>query len=551
MTREDPRSCPAGTAVKARPFLTQDPKPPFVGKPWEDFTLAPFMAALDRIEHARRPPEQVIAELHSTQGTFERRSRPAHPGLLAWTEAAVLRYLTAREAEEAEREASGAPRTYPVAEEWVARTELRAPDARGATLYERTAWGRRYVSLCGTVRELRLFSFGSATQERPSAEVAAAAYTAMFGEPCRPAAYGKPYVPVPTEELPAARTVRPQRVRVVAVGSGDGSSVVLADWDEEQVKQRFAEASVPALRRAVDAVDRRPASDCSGCPAIAGCDALPRTTELLGVPALPRRRKRRTVSVSDLRAHSSCPARYHLTRELNLRSPRPESEAVRRGRAVDDWLNEQHARRPHRPCAPEPGPDTPEAWAARGFELGPEAARVASLMIAQHAWSCPLDGLAENEDVFVQRQVVAYDDPLDVIAIATPDLVHTLDSGVVWRETKTATKPPGRGRSLLRRWPQIALAVLLFDSGALGGDPARSRVELEFLYEHDTEVRGVDPGLKDVVDEARQVIRELADPWSRDTSYTPRAGSECAACEALDWCGPGLAHLAANPRHSS
>ncbi|WP_407111329.1 PD-(D/E)XK nuclease family protein [Streptomyces sp. DSM 116494] len=541
--REDLRDCPAGIAVRTRPLVRQDPRPPRAATPWETFALGPLMTALDRIEHYRLPENLVLDELHGSQGTFGNRSRPVHAGLLAWTTAAVSHWRAAREANLADLRAGGRPVTYPVDEHWVVRDLLREPDDRGAALYERTAWGRRYTSLCGTVRELWLLSLGSAKEDRPDAEIAAAAHVAMFGEPCATARYGSAHEPIPPHLLHPARTARPERVRVIAVGCGDGSSAVLADWDECTTRDRYRRHAAPALARVVSRTARTPASTCAKCPAIAGCHDLHRAPGVLGAPEPPRRRERRTVSVSDLRAHAACPARYHLTRVLHLRSPRPESEAVRRGRAVDDWLNEQHARLPHRPCEHEPGPATPQAWAERGFALGPQASRTASLMIAQHAWTCPLDGLEPDETVSVQHQLAVYDEPLDTIVIATPDLVHTRAGGTVLRETKTASTPPRGDQPLLRRWPQLALSVLLLDAGAVG-DPSRSRVELEILYEEDSEVRSIDPALPHVVGEARQVITELAGAWTSDATYTARPGRACADCEALDWCRPGLDHTA-------
>ncbi|MET8337651.1 AAA domain-containing protein [Streptosporangium canum] len=222
MTREDPRDCPTAIAAKARPWIQAAPEPPRRREELQGFTLKPLMDTLDLIEHQGLTVAQAMGELRRTRGTFDQKGRlPAHPGLLEWTVAAVPRYLAAREAEET----AGMVRVYPVPEEWVVARTLGSPDRRGATRYEQTAWGRRYVSPDGSVRELWLLSFGTAKEERSSPEMAAAAHTVAFGFPSV-SGYRKPYQPV--EGLPTARTVRPRRVRVVGVGCGDGSSTVLA-----------------------------------------------------------------------------------------------------------------------------------------------------------------------------------------------------------------------------------------------------------------------------------------------------------------------------------
>ncbi|WP_433243515.1 PD-(D/E)XK nuclease family protein [Streptosporangium sp. CA-135522] len=540
IAREDSRDCPVAVAVKSRPWIQADPEPPRRREELQGFTLKPLMDTLDLIEHQRLTVAQAIEELRRTRGTFDREGRsPAHPGLVEWTAAAVPRYLAARTAEEAGR----AARTHPVRDEWVVGRTLRSPDRRGATRYEQTAWGRRYLSSDGSVRELWLLSFGAVKKERSDSELAAAAHTVAFGIPST-ARYGKPYRPV--KGLPAARMNRPRQVRIVGVGCGDGSSAVLLDWDLEEVGRRYTEHAVPALGRAVDGTTHVPGSSCVDCKALGGCTALHEAPGLLALlPGRPR--PRRSVSASDLRTHDECPARFHLTRQLKLRSSRPESAAILRGRAVDAWLNERHAALPLRGCRHAAGPEDPGDWSAGGHVLTGDEARTGARMIAEHAALCPLDGLGPSERVRVQPQLTCYDPELDVVVIATPDLLHTRAGGWIWRETKTTGNHLREGRSLMRTYPQLALAVLMMASGVLGGDTRRSRIELEMLYPDDGGLEELDPGLPSIVDEARTVIAEMAGPWLRDTSYAPNPGRRCGDCEALDWCRPGREHLATPP----
>ncbi|MFC6083751.1 PD-(D/E)XK nuclease family protein [Sphaerisporangium aureirubrum] len=542
--RDDPRDCPVAIALKARPRLTATGGRPRLSEPLQGFPLGPLMDALDLIEHQYKPLAHVLERLRHTSGTFGRAGvPPAHPGLVEWTVAAIRNYLAKRESDQKHREAVGAARTYPVPEQWVVLRELRSPDQRGATHYEQTAWGRRYVSLDGTVRELRLLSFSTAKHDRPAAEKAAAAYNAAFGTPCDPA-YGRHHRPKP--DLPAARLARPERVRVIDVGCGDGSSFVLLDWDLEEVRARYAEHALPVLSRAADGAAPVPGASCVECKAFAACDRPHRTPGMLGLPRPGTPRPRRTVSVSDLRMYAECPAKYHLSRQLKLRSKRPENPAIQRGRAVDAWLNEQHLRRPPNGCRSMPDPPDPCGWSVGDHTVSGDIAEIGARMISQHASLCPLDGLGPREQVRVQPQLSCYDPELDVVVVSTPDLVYTSVGGWIWREVKTATSPLREGRTLMRTYPQLALAVLMIASGVLGGDLRRSRVELELLYPDDCGLEELDPGLPTVVDEARQVISELAAPWQQDVSYDPFPGTRrCADCEVLEWCGPGQNHLAA------
>lgn len=91
-------------------------------------------------------------------------------------------------------------------------------------------------------------------------------------------------------------------------------------------------------------------------------------------------------------------------------------------------------------------------------------------------------------------------------------------------------------------------------AGVPGGDPRRGKVELEILYEDDCAFHEIDPGLPEVVEEARDVIAGYARPWSQETAYRATPGRACSGCEALPWCGPGREHLAtaeATTRHEA
>ncbi|WP_328718928.1 PD-(D/E)XK nuclease family protein [Streptomyces sp. NBC_00247] len=517
LVRENPRDCPRGTAVRARPFVRQSPERSR-RKPVEDFALGPVMAALDAVELDGASLESALDRLA--------RVRKYSPGHVSWAREAVHAYLAARHRSEAGRHAAGRPGTVAVREEWTSATELAEPDARGILRYERTAWGRRYASRDGGERELWLLSVNTLKRDRPTAEIAEAASVLATGTPSH-ADFGDAHRPAP------GNSTLPRQVRVIGVGCGDGEHEVLADWDAARTQREFTAHARPALARVVTGTRTNPGSECVRCEALAGCPGPPETPGLLGAPGPRRPRKRRSVSVSDLRTYERCPALFHLTRVLHLRSPEPESGPVRRGRAVDAWLNHSHARRGcARATLPEELPG-----------LAPEEQAPALAMLAAHVLACPLDGLGPEEKVEVQKRLTTYDPELDTVVVADPDLLYTRSGGWVWHETKTAGKPLWEGRPLLESYPQLALAVLLMSAGVPGGDPRRSLVELEVLYETGSRCEEIDPGDPDTLAEARQVIARLATPWAVDEAYEPRTGDHCGGCEMLRHCAAGQARV--------
>ncbi|MFE3591523.1 PD-(D/E)XK nuclease family protein [Streptomyces niveus] len=517
LVRENPQDCPRGNAVRARPHLEQVPER-VRRKPVEDFALGPVMAALDAIEHEGVHPEDALRKLAG--------NRKYHPAHVRWVEGAVRNYLAVRRATEADRQRQGRAPVSPVREEWTVVNKLHAPGPHGAIRYERTAWGRRYVSADGTERELWLLSVNTVKRDRPMAEIAEAASVAATGAPSR-AAFRDFHRPV------AGSTVCPERVRVVGVGCGDGTHDVLADWDAAECAQRYESHAKPVLGRIVSDNRLNPGSSCEKCEALSGCEQPPRTPGLLGAIAPRRPRKRRSVSVSDLRAYNRCPALFHLTRVLKLKSPDPESAPIRRGRAVDAWLNRTHEQGS---CRGVPLPD-----ALAGLSEDEQPAALA--MLAQHLRACPLDGIGPEETVEVQKRLTVYDPEIDTVIVADADLLYTRSGGWIWHETKTAARSLWEGRELLQNYPQLALAVLMMAAGVPGGDARRSLVELEILQENGSRCEEVDPGEPDTLATARRVIRELASGWAGDERYEPAPGDQCGGCEMLRHCDAGRAQV--------
>jgi hypothetical protein len=325
----------------------------------------------------------------------------------------------------------------------------------------------------------------------------------------------------------------------MGVGLGDGEVHVLADWTADEATRQFKEHAKERYTAVINGRDLRAGTDCIKCEGLVCCTALPKISGLLGVPAPRRPRKRRSVSASDLRVYDSCPARFHLTRTLKIRDGQTENEAIRRGRAVDAWLNDVHGRHPRTTCRNIPLPsDLP---GLTGGELGP-----ALNMVKAHRANCPLDGLSPTELVRPQWRLAAYDPVVDAVVIADPDLLYTDAGGWVWRETKTASRRSWEGESLLRRHPQLALAVLLMAAGVPGGDPRRSRIELEQLRENGSACEEIDPFDPATVHEARGIVSGPASGWASDEIYSPTPGDQCADCEVRRWCAAGRAR-GANP----
>ncbi|WP_157849771.1 MULTISPECIES: PD-(D/E)XK nuclease family protein [Streptomyces] len=326
----------------------------------------------------------------------------------------------------------------------------------------------------------------------------------------------------------------PDRVRVVGVGLGDASVVVYADWAAEDAVRRFGVQARGHMSRVVAGGTTRAGSDCVGCKGLRECGGIPHTIGLLGVAGLPHPRKRRSLSATDLRVFAACPARFHLTRVLNLKEGTGENAAIRRGRAVDDWLNRRHAERPRTSCRQAPLPTALPGLNAE--ELGPALA-----MLRAHRAHCPLDGLPETEEVRPQWRLAAYDPAADTVVVADPDLLFTDRGGWVWRETKTTGRRTPTGTSLLERYPQLALAVLLMAAGVLGGEPVRCRIELEFLREDGSVLEEIDPFDAATLAEARRLVGALAEAWAVESEYGPRPVSPqtCSECEVRRWCAHG------------
>ena len=128
------------------------------------------------------------------------------------------------------------------------------------------------------------------------------------------------------------------------------------------------------------------------------------------------------------------------------------------------------------------------------------------------------------------------------MVLAKDAMLYWDGGGRVYRETKTTAYIAERsGKDVLEVYPQAALALVLLAEGALGGDPARSRVELEILRPTGPDLELISAGDPGRVAKAREVIASLAGPWHSDREFTANPEMmRCAGCEVAQWCPSAL-----------
>ncbi|MEU3599597.1 PD-(D/E)XK nuclease family protein [Streptomyces sp. NPDC006798] len=416
----------------------------------------------------------------------------------------------------------------PVSRTWARWREV--PGSNGAQRYEEIVYGRRYAAR--GFRELRLLRIGSITGRTvDQAERAIAAAVVAGGLPV----LSSPWAWHP---LTTGRDTMPDRIRVVEIGCADGSYQVIFD-DTVEVAHRLYEKEFgeePWLRVAGDSP--RPGPECGDCPLVDVCPAVQVRPGLLGVEAGGGAgRRRRSWSVTTARAYATCPAQAHL-QELWLPRDRgvEDSAAVRRGRAVHEWIEGRHRRPAEGPCDPGYLPADAHEWTFGRWETTGSEARLGRQMIGDHALVCPLKDIPSPEpaDVLAEPTLVVYDPEADTVVIAKADLLYRAARGWVLRETKT-TRDVGAG-DVFGRYPQLALAVVLAVEGVLPGGAAGASVEFERLTRTGPVLTTFDHHDAHVLTQARGVLAELAREWYADEVFPARPGGHCARCSFNRWC---------------
>lgn len=514
----DEGTCPEQQAAKALPAVWPGQRS-YVRKQFlNDFPLGAVMNALDDVEFRGLSREQVIERLGREA------KPPMHPGAIRWARHAAVEYLDAGACIDT-------PATTPVPHYWVAQ------QARGEVLWELYAWGRRYASPDGTVREFRFIRFGEANMDkwdkgdagkRGRARVAIAAYGAAFGIPApKPHPWGEAFRPLRGEH-PVV-----QRIRVLEVGLDGGKPAVLFDGTPAQAEKLYAEHARDQVRTIKVGGEAQPGTECAGCKLNTACDTLPRIPGLLGVadPTGPQR----TWSVSNGRSYQVCPAQDHLLR-LHIPKQNEYSESAVRGHAVHAWLEENHRNPIHAACTVWDIPLQPDDWTAGKWHITGEEALAGSRMLANHADLCPYMRGDQITEVRLEPTLAFHDTDANVIVVAKPDMLYKEDGAWVYRETKTRQRPLRPGTDLFHDFPQLALATVLMAENALGGKPAGTRIELELLTSDAADVLLIDPSDPAEVAKARTAVHDLAASWHSDKAAAARPGKHCQSCPVSRWC---------------
>ncbi|OXM56162.1 hypothetical protein CFP71_14685 [Amycolatopsis thailandensis] len=499
---DDLLGCPSFLSVKIRPRIRSRRRSWTPAAQLETFPLQPVMAALDRVEHGQLSADAALAEIGQ-------RGTPLHPGLIKFARHAVCSYLSIGSKENGLK---------PVPDWWVVRKT-------SARIWELYAWGRRYQTADGRHREFRFMRFGEAVSNPDDrTKVAIAAYVTAFGVPAAwPESWREPF------GLREAPTV--DHARVVEVSLADGAADVLFDGTPADAEAYYAEHGRKRIASIAAGGPARPGSSCAECKQLTSCGTLPR---IPGVLALPTTRAPiRTVSMSDLRYHRTCPAQAHL-RSLHLPRAYEYGAEAELGHAVHAWLENAH--RDGTACDPAAMPTGDSGWSAGRWRVDGDAARVGARMLRRHLDVCALHLSDAATQVRVEPRLAVHDTAAQAIVLAKPDMIYMDDGGWVWRELKTTQKEGWFHDDLLDEFPQLALAVSFLAEGVLGGDPATARVELEVLRPDGAEIDVIDPTDPERLTKARAVLRRLTQPWRADETFGARPSKNCRWCPVSRWC---------------
>lgn len=511
--RNHRNGCPQKAALKARPGLSRrDPQAGPARSGVETYGLGPLDEVLDLHEFDGLSVEAAFSRWR------DRPRRAPHPALIPWTDHAVRGYVAA-----SARISGGIPMA-PLSRAW-ARQRFVSEDGTMA-VWEETATGRRYVG--DGLRELR-FSRPESVLNRPrdETEITVAAAVLAAGRPVlNRFSRGKRFA--------LGRFERPEHVRIIEIGCVDGSVNVLFDGSPEAALARYDDDVCAKLRSVASGGAYRPGHDCLGCPLLGACPAVPNRPGLFGVDDVSR--PLRSWSISTSRSHETCGPRPHF-RDLHLPGNHvvEESAATIRGRAVHDRIESLHRRTPPRPCTADDAPDSPSVWLDKSSSSDVRQARLGIQMVGDHSLVCPLkDTDLEEAEILPEHSVAVFDPAANVVVIAKVDLLYRVSGAWSLRETKTSEQV--NEDDLLKRFPQISLALMLSAEGALAGGPAGCRVELERLTATGPVLSVFSSHDPEFVAEAHEVVRTRFARWHADVELKTRPGKACRTCAFTRWC---------------
>ncbi|MBE1537081.1 PD-(D/E)XK nuclease family protein [Actinomadura algeriensis] len=516
-----PGGCPRYRALKARPARSRANGRHRKARSRETYGLGPLGKVLDLVEFDGLDVEAALTRWRNGRG------RDTHPALVRWTEHAVGRYLDSLVAP---TDGTGKG----LALQPVSRTWARRPDRPLGGLpepHEEIVYGRRYAG--DGVRELRFTRFREVKdRERDEAEIALAAAVLAAGGPV----LSDPWSSGP---LLIGRYERPERVRVIEVGCLDGSSRELFDDVPDTAFAAYEEHARERVLEVATGEALHPGPDCGRCPIVASCPAVPSVPGLLGVD--DDTGPRRIWSVTTSRRYGQCaPIPYFHDLNLPRDTVKEESESTARGRLVHAEIEARHDRVPLRACAADdPVTGSAESDADKPtIKSGTDGleTRLRHQMLGDHSLVCPMRHVGFDADVeFVpEHQVVVHDPSADVVVIAKVDLLYRI--GGIWRLRETKTNRRVYEGDLLKRYEQIALAVLLSAEGALPSGSGGCRVELERLTATGPILTEFDVNEPEPVRAAREVVRSSVAGWHSDETLATSPGKACRGCGFSRWC---------------
>lgn len=496
------RGCPLRLALKVRPDLVRDRS---LHRDKPNYGMGPVHNVLDRME-LDGELEALALSKELQQGR-----KPIHPALARWTEHAVQQY---------QNRVKNSAHLEPVSRDWVRLLDISHDGI--PLVHEETVTGRRFEK--DRVRELRILRMGS-VERRPRNESEIALAAAVLAE-------GRPALSKLWKKGPATlgRSERPRQVRVVEIGCLDDTANVLFEDTPEAAVDKYQREAEELLRAVAAGSERRPGNDCAKCPLIGMCPAVPSRGGLLGIDDASK--PLRTWSLTTTRQHRKCgPIPYFYDLRLPQERNAEQSPAIERGNAVHEWIEAKHLRTPRQACRAD---DVPDLTREERFADDALQAKLGMRMIGDHSLVCPLRDTDQETEVYPEHPVVVYDPAANVVVIAKTDLLY-LTAGV-WRlrETKTS-QYPSEG-DLLKKFPQIALAIVFSAEGVLGAGNTVCRVELERLTAHGPTLIEFDVRDPEVVAEARKVVQLEVAGWHADLARATKPGKECRTCVFTRWC---------------
>jgi hypothetical protein len=460
-----------------------------------------------------------------------------HPAARRWATHAVGTYLETSESLAQQHAAAGGAPLRP--------DQPRAlGHARDGAVREVTVWGLAYASEDGRTRELRTLRLRSPSGVRPrtTQEVATYATVTANGRRVLEGA-GKWSDPLDF----AAPDAAPDVVRVVDVGLGDGSTVLLWEGTPHEAQASYAGVARPLVSAVTDGGTPVPQRSCAECKVRSVCTELPARPGLLGLP--DQGTHPRVLAPSKLWTYQVCPAKYLLTTDLRLPAgPREQTASMVRGARVHRWLEQAHLR--SFACSRDDLPDTDgvmgdeAARLAAAADLAEPEVREVAPWLARHVTVCPFATLPDVAASVPERDVVVDDTDADVLVVTRPDILLATAAGPVWRETKTLAVMPTLGDlELLPAYPQAAVGVCALADRAVtdptmvtASGPAAGVVELELLTATGARLARYDAGAEVTVLAARRALAEATYAWHQDDEFPTRPGTACAFCEVAQWC---------------